>query len=99
MDFSERFSTRIPSALGLPAPLLADGSPSPNLAEGVVVRPVLEPPACARPRGMVKRKIREFAEKCYRYDDWREALHLRSGDADTVRRDKSDATLLRYEMR
>eukprot|EP00756_Hemistasia_phaeocysticola_P018329 Hpha_TRINITY_DN15585_c1_g8::TRINITY_DN15585_c1_g8_i4::g.103903::m.103903 len=55
LDFPVRFVTHVPRTLGLP--VLAD-----NWAEGVVVRPKIEP---SKGRGLFKLKIPEFGEREY----------------------------------
>jgi len=69
LDFDIRFSSRLPAALGLPPLPPAAG---PNWAEGVVVRPACEPKTGGC-RGLIKRKIPEFSERQYAYDDWKTA--------------------------
>lgn len=82
LDFPIEFDSTIPARLRL-AQLPAN---TPNLAEGVVIRPVREPfsatkagRCCAKRsesgkvsvRGLFKRKIAAFGEKQYQNDDWR----------------------------
>jgi Rnl2 family RNA ligase len=88
-----RFKTRLPAALGLP-PLLDE----PNWAEGVVVRPVCEPPP-GHDRRFVKLKIAEFSEKQYRNDTWRDSRHgiARGGGGSQVGWAEREA-VLGYEM-
>jgi Rnl2 family RNA ligase len=70
LDLDVRFASTIPTTLGLPT-LPAEHS---NWAEGLVVRPVREPPPDGG-RGLVKRKIPEFSEKQYSHNHWRGARH------------------------
>ena len=89
-----RFASKIPAALGLPT-LPAEHS---NWAEGLVVRPVREPPPESG-RGLVKRKIPEFSEKQYSHDHWRGARHGAVRSRGGVGMSWTEAeTLLRYEM-
>lgn len=68
LDFDIRFTSRLPAALALP-PL----ETTPNLAEGVVIRPLREPDAgSGSGRRLLKRKIAEFSERQYRNDEWRQ---------------------------
>eukprot|EP00928_Gymnodinium_smaydae_P022726 TRINITY_DN18992_c0_g1_i1.p1 TRINITY_DN18992_c0_g1~~TRINITY_DN18992_c0_g1_i1.p1 ORF type:complete len:384 (-),score=54.50 TRINITY_DN18992_c0_g1_i1:272-1423(-) len=79
VEFQNEFETTVPARLGLP-PLSTDvdGEHLPNLAEGVVVRPLTEP-ACRHmtrasresARGLFKRKIEAFSEKRYQNDSWK----------------------------
>lgn len=67
LDFPVQFETKLPARLGAP--------PLPrNYAEGVVVRPRLEPHVARNGkesgRGLFKRKIPAFSEKQYQNDAW-----------------------------
>ena len=90
LDFSVRFNTEVPSILGLPE---VNG----NAAEGVVIRPLVEPVIGrgegTRERRMIKRKIPEFPEKQYRHVNWRDARAARV----TQFVDEAES-LLRFEM-
>jgi Rnl2 family RNA ligase len=90
LDFSVRFNTEVPSILGLPE---VNG----NAAEGVVIRPLVEPVIGrgegTRERRMIKRKIPEFSEKQYRHVNWRDARAARV----TQFVDEAES-LLRFEM-
>jgi len=76
LDFEIEFETTIPSRLGLPPLLPGDTR---NLAEGVVLRPQVEPARSSSQarvgkeslRGLFKRKIPQFSEKRYQNDDWK----------------------------
>jgi len=93
LDFEIEFETRVPARLGFPPlPPGAGGCPR-NLAEGVVLRPAIEPPArlgaSARAgkestRGLFKRKIPEFSEKRYQNDDWKKGKAGGGGRAPAV---------------
>jgi Rnl2 family RNA ligase len=80
LEYPVEFETTIPVRLGLPGiPVASDGTQ--NLAEGVVIRPLLEPPKdviaqsgkiSGAGRGLFKRKIAAFCEKKYQNNGWRE---------------------------
>lgn len=94
LDLDVRFASTIPTTLGLPT-LPAEHS---NWAEGLVVRPVREPPPDGG-RGLVKRKIPEFSEKQYSHDHWRGARHGAVSSRGSASMSWVEAeTLLRYEM-
>ena len=94
LDLDVRFASTIPTTLGLPT-LPAEHS---NWAEGLVVRPVREPPPDGG-RGLVKRKIPEFSEKQYSHDHWRGARHGAVSSRGSAGMSWVEAeTLLRYEM-
>ena len=103
VNFEYRFVTKIPAELGLPA--LPAELNEPNWAEGIVVRPAIEPEfAPGTPLGqhtkgggrrLVKIKIPEFSEKQYGYQkQWKAA---RLGD-DASGSGGSEMELIRYEM-
>eukprot|EP00325_Prymnesiales_sp_UTEX-LB-985_P008411 CAMPEP_0174695230 /NCGR_PEP_ID=MMETSP1094-20130205/1656_1 /TAXON_ID=156173 /ORGANISM="Chrysochromulina brevifilum, Strain UTEX LB 985" /LENGTH=367 /DNA_ID=CAMNT_0015891679 /DNA_START=52 /DNA_END=1155 /DNA_ORIENTATION=+ len=99
LDAEVRFISDVPAALGLP-PLLE------NWAEGLVVRPALEPasrtsPGDGRHRGLIKLKIPEFSEKQYANEEWRDARHGagRVGSVTGSAMGWAEAeSLLRFEM-
>jgi len=99
MGHKVRFSSTIPATLGLPA------LKEPNLAEGLVVRPAIEPSAAQRAggRGLVKRKIPEFSEKQYQNGTWRDARQGTSAGGTACRGGSGmnwadREAVLRYEM-
>ncbi|KAG8471037.1 hypothetical protein KFE25_009458 [Diacronema lutheri] len=81
------FRSTLPARLGLPK--LAE----PNLAEGVVIRPMLESRSPAE-RQLVKRKIPEFSESQYVNGGWKSG---RAGGAPTAA-ECSLEDMLRYEL-
>eukprot|EP00746_Dinoflagellata_sp_MGD_P005688 gnl/MRDRNA2_/MRDRNA2_111019_c0_seq1.p1 gnl/MRDRNA2_/MRDRNA2_111019_c0~~gnl/MRDRNA2_/MRDRNA2_111019_c0_seq1.p1 ORF type:complete len:606 (-),score=118.99 gnl/MRDRNA2_/MRDRNA2_111019_c0_seq1:150-1967(-) len=102
LEYPVEFETTIPSRLGIPQ-IAAANDGTQNLAEGVVIRPLHEPPqgaiakGCGKvsSRGLFKRKIPAFSEKKYQNNGWREGKAggtWKSASADM----KED--LVRYEM-
>jgi Rnl2 family RNA ligase len=82
LDFPIEFETTIPTRFGLPPLSASVASEERNLAEGVVVRPHMEPTVnCTAGvragkesiRGIFKRKIPQFSEKRYQNDDWKQS--------------------------
>jgi len=100
LDFPIEYETTIPVRLGLPPLSACNNTSERNLAEGVVVRPLMEPPArCTTGlragkeslRGLFKRKIAAFSEKRYQNDDWKKG---KAGGGGTVTTNEEELAAL-----
>jgi Rnl2 family RNA ligase len=100
LGFEIEFASTVPGQLGLPLLSSVDGSAR-NLAEGVVVRPEIEPLGSHTEvrgrkesmRGMFKRKIAEFNEKRYQNNDWKKGKAGRGGRANSTVDDEKLAAI------
>merc|ERR1712176_73451 len=100
LDFNIEFETTVPLRLGLPPIPLVSAVESRNLAEGVVIRPCVEPAvrlSSSRKesgRGLFKRKIEAFCEKRYQNDNWRKGKAGGTGCASVL----TDGEVIKYEI-